>query len=95
VPNHPRLDSFESDFLSQGLYLPDDRLNKYLEPVHTRMPSKGSICHLGDLKKLCRPHQRLSGPRAALLPPVLSNATELDAQRKWEIQASEARQRYQ
>jgi hypothetical protein len=85
VSNHPRLDSFVSDLHSQGLYLPDRRLNKYLEPVHTRMPFECIIYHLGDLKKLCRSHQRLFGYRAALLPPVLSDATELDAKRKWEI----------
>ena len=93
VPNNDHLDSFETDLLSQGLYLPDYRWNKYLDPVRSRMSIRSSIYHLDDRKRLHRPHQGLFGSHTSLIPRVLSGETELNAQRKWQIHAPEARQR--
>jgi len=56
VPNKHHLGTFEADLLSQGLYLPDYRLNKYLEPVHSSMSIRSSIYHLDDRKRLYSPH---------------------------------------
>ena len=93
MPNNDHLDSFETYILSQGLYLPDYRLNKYLDPVHSRMSITSSIYHLDDRKRLCRPHQGLFGSHTSLIPRLLSGETELNAQRKWQIHPPEARQR--